>query len=55
LTITLFQTRLKPGFERHLMPRSLFFIYAALALALGNGVEEKATEETDNSQSDAEN
>ncbi|MBW3635405.1 MAG: hypothetical protein KY445_02930 [Armatimonadetes bacterium] len=29
--------RLKPGFERHLMPRSLFFIYAALALALGLG------------------
>lgn len=29
--------RLKPGFERHLMPRSLFFIYAALALALGMG------------------
>lgn len=29
--------RLKPGFERHLTPRSLFFIYAALALALGLG------------------
>jgi hypothetical protein len=27
--------RLKPGFERHLMPRSLFFIYATLALVLG--------------------
>ena len=27
--------RLKPGFERHLMPRSLLFIYAILALALG--------------------
>lgn len=29
--------RLKPGFERHLMPRSLFWIYVALALALGLG------------------
>ncbi len=29
--------RLKPGFERHLTPCSLFFIYAALALALGLG------------------
>ena len=27
--------RLKPGFERHLVPRSLFFIYVILALALG--------------------
>jgi hypothetical protein len=27
--------RLKPGFERHLMPRSLFVIYLVLALALG--------------------
>ena len=27
--------RLKPGFERHLMPRSLIFIYVVLALALG--------------------
>jgi hypothetical protein len=29
--------RLKPGFEKHLMPRSLFFIYAVLALALAWG------------------
>lgn len=29
--------RLKPGFERHLMPRSLFFIYLVLALSLGLG------------------
>lgn len=29
--------RLKPGFERHLTPRSLIFIYAILALALGLG------------------
>lgn len=29
--------RLKPGFERHLTPRSLIVIYAALALALGLG------------------
>ncbi|WP_105482461.1 hypothetical protein [Abditibacterium utsteinense] len=29
--------RLKPGFERHLMPRSLIFIYAILALSLGLG------------------
>ena len=27
--------RLKPGFEHHLMPRSLVFIYAVLALTLG--------------------
>lgn len=27
--------RLKPGFERHLMPRSLIFIYGVLALSLG--------------------
>lgn len=33
--------RLKPGFERHLMPRSLCVIYATLALVLGfYGVEE---------------
>lgn len=29
--------RLKPGFERHLTPRSLLVIYAVLALALGLG------------------
>jgi heme A synthase len=29
--------RFKPGFEKHLMPRSLFFIYAMLALALAWG------------------
>ncbi|RYG70787.1 hypothetical protein EON80_06905 [bacterium] len=29
--------RLKPGFEKHLMPRSLLFIYATLALALSVG------------------
>ncbi len=29
--------RLKPGFEHHLVPRSLIFIYAALALSLGLG------------------
>lgn len=29
--------RLKPGFERHLMPKSLLFIYATLALALSVG------------------
>lgn len=27
--------RLKPGFERHLQPKSLLFIYVLLALALG--------------------
>jgi RsiW-degrading membrane proteinase PrsW (M82 family) len=33
--------RLKPGFERHLMPRSLLFIYATLAVALSVGGKTK--------------